>query len=239
MSDQPDADAVPERPTKPESTIGRVGAKLISTVPKPLLGIRGTLYKRLFIKSLENYHKVAGGDAIAINAKPGQTIDLEPVLYQSPAEADDGEKAGWSVKGRDKTWNAGKHGRTVDYLGRTPTVLLEDDDHVEAGWLAPRIGEAIELDNYWPLFVNPEINAVIDYQGGAGGQQPAVADGGYNINLELDSPGQWAQDNIIDLGSGDGYSGMRISSKKAEVDDVILRPLPRRVEFEVDVVAAG
>jgi hypothetical protein len=203
----------PKRPTKEESTLGRLGAKLITTIPKPMLGVRETMFKRMAIKSIENYHKAAGGDAIGINAKAGQRVELEPVLYRTPQEIDEGEKPGWKVKGRDKVWNAASEGNSVNYLGRAPTVMLEDDDHVEAGWLAPRIGEAIELDNYWPLFTDPEINAVVDVNNTAGGR--AVADGGMNIDLELESPGQWAQDNIVDLDSGPGYDGMRISTKKA------------------------
>ncbi len=215
----PEVDEEPtyERPTKEESTLGKIGASMVTLVPKPMLGIRGTLYKRMVIKGLENYHKTAGGDAIAINGKAGQQIDLEPVQYRSPEAVDEGEKPGWKVKGRDKVWNPGKEGNSVNYLGRTPTVLLEDDEHVEAGWLAPRIGQAIEMDNYWPIFTNAKFNAVIDAQPAAGGgRNPAMADGGFgNIELELDSPGEWAGDNIIDLGSGEGYDGMRISTAKA------------------------
>jgi hypothetical protein len=225
MTDQTDSDDepsnafdddLPDDVDKEHSSIGSAGAWLANLVPKPLIGIRGTLYKRMVIKGLENYHKTAGGDAIAINAKPGQRIGLTPVQYRPPEAVDEGEQPGWKAKGRDKVWHAASEGNSVNYLGRTPTILLEDDDHAEVGWLAPRIGEAIELDNYWPVFTDADINAVIDYQGPAGaGGQPARADGGANVSLELDSPGEWAQDNILDLGSGDGYSGMRISARKA------------------------
>ena len=222
-SDEPTQDGVGEtfrsmldRPEKDHSTIGAVGAKLVSTVPKPLLGIRGTLYKRMVVKGLENYHKTAGGDAVAINAKAGQQIDLEPVIYRTPEEVDEGEKPGWKVKGRDKVWNPAKEGNSVNYLGRTPLVNLEDDEHVEAGWLAPRAGHAIELDNYWPIFRDAQINAVIDAGQAAPGANGARADGGQmSVDLELDKPGKWAGDNLIDLGSGDGYDGMRISTAKA------------------------
>lgn len=210
MSDDVD-DA--ERPTKEESTIGRVAAKAIATVPKPLLGVRGTLFKRLAVKSIENYHKTAGGDAVAINAKPGQQVDLEPVLYRSPEECSEGEQPGWHVKGREKVWNPAGEGNSVNYLGRTPTVLLEDDSHVEAGWLAPRIGEAIELDNYRPVFTNPEITAVIDAP--PAGANGARADGGANMEFELEAAGVFSGDNLIDLDSGAGYDGMRISAEKA------------------------
>jgi hypothetical protein len=210
-----DADADTERPTKEESALGRLGAKVLTTIPKPLLGVRGTLFKRMAVKSIENYHKTAGGDAMAINAKPGQRVELEPVKYRAPEKIDEGEKPGWKAKGRDKVWNAASEGNSVNYLGRTPTVLLEDDDHVEAGWLAPRAGEAIELDQYWPLFTNAEFNAVVDMDTPGAANGHARADGGMNIDLELADPGQWAGDNVVDLDSGDGYGGMRISTKKA------------------------
>jgi hypothetical protein len=214
-----DAEAAPAEP-EDSGRAGRVGSALggtLATIPKALPIIRESLFKRMAIKSVENYHKAAGGDAIAINGKAGQQIDLEPILYRSPEEVEEGEKPGWTVKGREKSWHPGTEGYTVNYLGRTPTVLLEDDDHVEAGWLAPRISEAIELDNYWPLFVDADINAVINHQAsaGAGAGGRARADGGMGVELELDAPGQFAGDNIVDLNSGPGYDGMRISLKKA------------------------
>ncbi len=193
-------------------TAAIIGFAIVTAV-RFMLILRGKLFKRLAIKSIENYHKIAGGDALAVNAKAGQQLALEPVLYRAPEETDEGEKSGWKVKGRDKVWNPAKEGNSVNYLGRTPMIQLEDDDHVEAGWLAPRVGTAIELDQYWPLFTGATINAVIDYDGSAAAQGQAVADGG--VSLELDSPGEWARDNIVDLGSGEGYDGMRISTRKA------------------------
>jgi hypothetical protein len=203
-----------DRPERDHSILGSMAASTISLIPKPLLGVRGTLYKRLAIKGIENYYKTSGGDAIAINAQAGQQVALEPVKYRSPEQVDEGEKPGWKVKGREKVWNPAKEGNTVNYLGRTPTVLLEDDEHVEAGWLAPRIGQAIEMEQWWPLFHVDQMNAVIDANP-TGQQGQPLADGGMNIDLELDNPGEWMGDNIIDLNSGDGYDGMRISSAKA------------------------
>jgi hypothetical protein len=219
---------IPERPTKPESTVGRVTGKLLATIPKPLIGVRETMFKRMFTKALENYHKTAGGDAIGINARDNQKIELEPVLFRSPEEVDEGEQPGWKVKGRDKVWKATEEG-SVDYLGRVPVVNLEDDAHVEAGWLAPRIGHAIEHEQYQPVFTNPTFKSVFD----VGGQQAspnALADGGQNVGpqeeldrwaqqhlggLELDNPGIFSGETLIDLDSGDGYDGMRISASKA------------------------
>lgn len=204
-----------DRPTKEESTLGKLGAKLLTTVPKPILGVRGTLFKRMAVKSIENYHKVAGGDAVAINAKAGQQLALEPVAYKAPEECEEGERPGWRVKGREKAWDPAKEGNSVNYLGRTPVVALEDDSHVEAGWLSPRIGQAIELDNYWPLFADPEITAHINAGAGAAGNG-AMSDGGMgSLQFTLDDIGQYADDAIVDLNSGAGYDGMRISMSKA------------------------
>lgn len=203
-----------ERPETEESIIGRWAGKAIATVPKPMLGVRETLFKRLAIKSINNYYKTIGGaDAIAINAKAGQRLDLEPVAYRPPDACEDDETPGWYAKDRDKTWHPASEGNSVNFLGgKTPTVILEDDDHVEAGFLSPRIGEAIELDNYWPVFTNADINAVIDAGAGPNG---ARADGGMGVDLELESPGKWAGDNVIDLDSGP-HDGMRISTAKAK-----------------------
>lgn len=203
-----------ERPETEESRIGRWAGKALATVPKPLLGVRATLWKRMADKAINNYYKtISGADAIAINAKPGQRLDLEPVAYRPPDACEDDESPGWYAKNRDKTWHPASEGNSVNFLGgKTPTVILEDDDHVEAGFLAPRIGEAIELDNYWPLFTNADINAVIDAGAGRNG---ARADGGMGLELELDSPGQWAGDNVVDLDSGP-HDGMRISTAKAK-----------------------
>lgn len=211
------AAALVNRPQPEHSRVGAIVASLISLVPKPLLGVRGTLFKRMAIKSIENYHKTAGGDAVAINAKAGQQLALEPVAYKAPEECEEGERPGWRVKGREKSWDPAKEGNSVNYLGKTPVVALEDDSHVEAGWLAPRVGQAIEMDNYWPLFSDPEITAHIDMRaGGAGASNGAIADGGTGtINFELDDIGQYADDAVVDLNSGPGYDGMRISLSKA------------------------
>ena len=225
-----DADDMGSRPETEESTLGRWAGKAIATIPKPLLGIRGTLFKRMALKSIENYHKTAGGDAIAINAKPGQQIDLEPVGYRSPEEVDEGEKPGWHTA-NENVWDPAIEGNSVNYLGKTPTILVEHDEHVEAGFLAPRIGQAIEMDRYSPVFTNPTFKSVFD----VGGQRrtddaQALADGGESAlpqqqldqwaqqhlgGIELDRPGMFNGETLIDIDSRDGYDGMRISASKA------------------------
>jgi len=209
------ARALIDRPQTEYSRLGGLAAKLVSLIPKPLFGVRETLFKRLAVKSIENYHKTAGGDAVGINAQAGQQIDLEPIKYRPPESCEEGQQPGWVAKSRDKTWNPAEEGNSVNYLGKTPVVALEDDSHVEAGWLAPRIGEAIEMDQYWPLFSDPDITAHINY-GAGGATNGAIADGGTStINFELEQMGEYADDAIVDLGSGPEYDGLRISMSKA------------------------
>ena len=198
--DEDDDDSSDDEQRQEGDQIANFLAGIITRIPKPLFGIRGRMFKAMARASIRNYHKTAGGDAIGINAKPGQQIELIPVKYQSPEETDEGGRPGWKAKGREKTWNPGTEGNSVNYLGRTPTILLQDDDHVEAGWLAPRIGEAIELDQYSPLFVGNDFQVNVDYGSGAN----VSTDGGNpsRVRFDLETLGQWAGDNVIDLSSG-------------------------------------
>jgi len=191
-------------------TVENVTAKTISLIPK-LIPRQSRLFRKLALNSIKQYYKRSGGDALAIDAKAGQQLDLTPVKYREAGECDEGEKPGWVAKDGNKTWNAASEGRVVDYLNNTPIVALDRDAHVECGWLRPRIAEAIELDNYDGLYTNPQLQLVADATQSNG---QAVADGG-TPELELGSPGQWAGDAVVDLGSGDGYDGMRVSFRKA------------------------
>ena len=204
----------PTDDTEPDSEPGDraagVAAKAI-TVGTKLIPRQSTLFRKLALNSIKQYHKRAGGDALAIDARAGQQLDLTPVKFRSAGECDEGEKPGWVAKDGTKTWNAASEGRVVDYLNNTPIVALDRDSHVECGWLRPRIAEAIELDNYDGLYTNPQLNLVADATASNG---QAVADGG-TPELELGSPGQWAGDAVVDLDSGEGYDGMRVSFRKA------------------------
>src|SRR6056297_4108634 len=202
----PSDDNTPERGSRAAGVTAKaitLGAKLI---PK-----QSVLFRKLALNSIKQYHKRAGGDALAIDAKAGQQLDLTPVRYRAAGECEEGEKPGWVAKDGTKTWNAASEGRVVDYLNNTPIVALDRDSHVECGWLRPRIAEAVELDQYGPVYTNPQLQLVADATQSNG---QAVADGG-TPELELGSPGQWAGDALVDLGSGDGYDGMRVSFRKA------------------------
>ena len=207
---EPAKDTTPEPDTSGGERAAGIAAKAI-TVGAKAIPKQSTLFRKLALNSIKQYHKRDGGDALAIDARAGQQLDLTPVKYRSAGECDEGEKPGWVAKDGTKTWHAASEGRVVDYLNNTPIVALDRDSHVECGWLRPRIAEAIELDNYDGLYTNPQLNLVADATASNG---QAVADGG-TPELELGSPGQWAGDALVDLDSGEGYDGMRVSFRKA------------------------
>jgi len=189
------------------------------TAPFKIVPKRGTIYRKLFGASLKQYHKVGGGDALGLIAEPGQRLDLRPIKYRAPKECDEGERPGWVEKGGDKVWHAGSEGRVVDYIGNVPIVALERDGHVEAGWLKPRIGQAIELDNYQGVFTNTEITAdvVADLSvDNAADTNGALTDGGGSVvDVGLSDIGNYAGAEVVDLDSGDAYDGMRVDFRKA------------------------
>ncbi len=198
------------------SFIGGLTAGFMSTAA-PIIPFRQRLFKRMALKSLENYYRLSGGDAIAIVEEPGQRISLSPVKYRAPEECEEGEKPGWKEKDKDKVWEAGGEGYDANYYGRTPLIAVSRDQSVEAGFLSPRIANAIELDRYDGVYQNPQISAHFDVDPTMQGGQ-AIADGGYDTQfagLSIDNVGRYAGDQIVDLSSPDGYDGMRISFKKA------------------------
>src|SRR6056297_143973 len=208
-----DTDAEPE----PGSRAAGVTAKAI-TLGAKLIPKQSVLFRKLALNSIKQYHKRAGGDALAIDAKAGQQLDLTPVKYRAAGECDDGEKPGWVAKDGTKTWSAASEGRVVDYLNNTPVVALDRDSHVECGWLRPRIAEAVELDQYNAVYKNAQLTGIAPVVPDLN-DNGALADGGQidprDIGLEPANVGQWAGDALVDLDSGDGYDGMRISFRKA------------------------
>jgi hypothetical protein len=195
-----------------EKTAGAIASAV--TAPLKLIPWRTTITKKLLGASLKQYHKLGGGHALGLIAEPGQRLQLRPIQYRAPKDCEDGERPGWVEKGGDKVWHAGSEGRVVDRLGKVPVVALERDGHVEAGWLKSRIGQAIELDNYDGVYTQPQINAEVVANLDGPGQ--AIADGGEQIaNVSMADLGSYRGAELIDLGSGEGYDGMRIDFRKA------------------------
>ncbi len=186
---------------------GRTGGSILRAMP-----FSARLFERLANGAIHQYYKKTGADAIGLETRPGQRLELDPVKFKSAEECDEeGEKSGWYSYKRSEVWNAASMGDDVVFLnGKTPTIPLHHDDHAQAGWLRPRISEAIELGQYQPLYHDPTLQIVVDADGQQG---QTVADGGYRV-FEADA-GEWLGDSIIDLDSGDGYTGMRVSFAKA------------------------
>lgn len=180
----------------------------------PVVPFRKTILLKMTKRSLWQLWRISGADALVINAEKGSRLTLDMVKYKGPEECDDDEKPGWHAKGRDKVWSAGSAGNSVDYLwGVVPIVLLDDDDHAEAGWLKSRIGEAVQLGQHQPIYRNATIVAELP-DAGQPGANGAVADGG-GVNFRVEDMGIFDAENLIDIGSGEGYDGMRISHRKA------------------------
>ena len=203
--------------------IGKAVGNAVATIPR-LIPKQSTLFRRMALTSLRNYYKRTGGDALGIEARPGQQIDIVPVKYKPPETTEEEEQGGWHIKGRDRTYDPGPDGQNVSFIdGKVPSVLLHSDASSEVGWLAPRIGQAIELDNYSPVFVGPKL-APQPQQQAQQMANGALADGGQSVPVQTPSvdgydmidPGEFSGDNIVDLSSGDGHDGMRISLKKAK-----------------------
>jgi len=215
MTDTNTDDSQPD----PSPAQDRIAGAIVKAITTPLTVMpgRGTISRKLFAGALKKYHDIGGGDAIGLIAEPGQQLDVRPIKYRAPKDCEEAERPGWVEKGGDKVWHAGAEGRVVDYLGRTPIVALERDGHVEAGWLKPRIGQAIELDNYDPLFTNPEITAEVDVTPDTPGTaaNSAIPDGGTSLDIGIESLGRYDGAEILDLDSGDGYDGMRVDFRKA------------------------
>jgi len=195
-----------------EKTAGAIASAV--TAPLKLIPWRTTITKKLLGASLKQYHKLGGGHALGLIAEPGQRLQLRPIQYRAPKDCEDGERPGWVEKGGEKVWHAASDGRVVDYIGKVPIVALERDSHVEAGWLKPRIGQAIDLDNYQPLYNNPQIEAEI-VADATGVDDAAIADGGVELSFDVRDFGNYAGAEIVNLDSGSGYDGMRVDFRKA------------------------
>jgi len=201
------------------SAIGGLALKTAKLIPK-----QSTLFRRLALGGLKGYYKRSGADALGIEARPNGEMDLVPISYLASEVTDEGQRPGWQLHGRDRTYDAASMGDSVHYLKDTPIVPLHSDSTVESTWMAPRIAEAVEMDQYWPVFEGAQIQANFEIPPtvGQNGDMSALADGGQLdasdqfLGFNLQDPGHYAGDSVVDLSSADGHDGMRISFSKAQ-----------------------
>ena len=216
--------AAGEARTAAERTADVCGSFLASLprfIPK-----QSRLFRRMALVSLKNYYKRSPGDAIGIESRPGQKIDFVPVKYKPSEDTEEKERGGWHLKGTDRSYDAGPDGQSVSFIdGKVPSVLLHSDASTETGWLAPRIGQAIELDNYSPVFVGPRLQPQPQQQQAEQmAQNGAVADGGQSVPVQTPSvggydmidPGEFNGETVVDLSPEADHDGMRISLSKAK-----------------------
>jgi hypothetical protein len=193
---------------------------------------RTRLMRKLLYRSMWKYHKFSGGDALGLRARPNGQIEPTPVKWQSALrpvdEVDDGSPSlpGWKVKGEERAFGAGPEGRNVEWLGRTPVILLDDDNPERWETLDARIADALEdPDRVDAVFEDAtiEVTGIIDQRPRAAdpdGGGAAVADGGsaqvedhYSILFGDIARGR-LKDKAIDVSSPDALDGMRVSWRK-------------------------
>jgi hypothetical protein len=189
--------------------------------------------RKLMMRSTHKYHKMTGGDALGLRARPNGQIEPTPVKWVDAVrpmeELEEGEpkKPGWSVKNEPRTFGAGGEGRNVDWFGRTPVILLDDDNPERFETLDARVSECLEdPDRVDALIEDATINVtgVIDQtayqpddssdQAVADGGQPAVQDH-YDVLFSDIARGR-LKDKLIDVSSGEGLDGMRVSWRKVQ-----------------------
>jgi len=196
------------------SVIGRTVLLFFTALTRPIPRVGEAVWRRVSYKAIHNYHKAAGGDAIALEVQPSNKWDLTPVKYRAPEAVEMDEKPGWKARKRDKVWRPSAddaQGR----LGRTPVVALDSDSWRSTSTYQARVAEAVDLGETRPLYRVDEaqLSAELDYSQGTG----AVADGGQTQADIRFNPrtSPVFEDVIIDLGS-DEYDGQAVSWTKTK-----------------------
>ena len=201
---------------------------LLSVVP-----FRQRLVKKLMLGGMYKYYKMSGGDAMGLRARPNGKIEPAPVKWMDGLEAvedagDGGpDRPGWKVKGEEQYYGPGAEGRNVDWFGKTPVILLDDDNPERWETLDARISECLEDPSRTDAVFEDatvSVTGVIDqraYNPGGSDGEDAVADGGSPVQDQYDvifgeiARGRLA-DKLIDPSSPDGADGMRVSFRKVQ-----------------------
>lgn len=238
VADTPEAEETPDRATEAGENLGdavretsanalvRFMTGFSSVVP-----FRARLMKKLMLGATYKYWKLSGGDALGLRARPNGQIAPTPVKWKDAIQpldevGQERQKPGWKVKNEDRAFGPGAEGRNVDWFGKTPVILLDDDNPEKFNTLDARISECLEdPERVDALFESAEINVTgmidkrrIDAESG----QQAVADGGtvqvedhYDVLFGSIGRGR-LKDKLIDVSSGEGFDGMRVSWRKVQ-----------------------
>jgi hypothetical protein len=188
-------------------------AKTGSTMLLTLMPFGESIWRKLAYFATYQYHKRAGGDAVALTHMPSGSVRMEAVKYKD-ADIEDQQPAGWHSKDRDRSWDEGADGREIDYLGgKTPVALFDESATQRATPLEARYAQALDLDEVEDIYLNARLQQTT-VEAPAGGAQ-AIADGGVSSGLTVDAKGALA-DSVVDIGPRDGHDGMRISVRKVK-----------------------
>lgn len=194
---------------------------------------RTRLFRRLMMVSTYRYYKLAGGDVLALRARESGKIEPTPAKWVDAAQsvddlADEGPaRPGWKLKNEERVYGPGAEGRNLDWFGKTPVILLDDDNPERFTSLDARVAEALEDPTrtdalYEDATVN--VTGIIDQRAydpeGSGGEN-VVADGGAAVRDEYDvvfneiAKGR-LKDKLVDVSSRPGDDGMRVSFRKVQ-----------------------
>jgi hypothetical protein len=232
------SDAAPLEGEKEEETSGvplsqRIGAAIGSVAVAVGTSLSFILYgvtyampwgsnvwRWLAKRSLTWYQKTARASAISVHTKEHKA-HLRPVDLQSE-DIENNQKAGWKVRGTDRVFQPSGEGPLR--LGGADVIWLDDDYPGEvASWQA-RMSQALDFGQKYQVFRDADLaieQEIVYHHHGEGGNGQAVADGGqategrWHEHVTVSNPGQWER-TLIDIGSGDGYSGMAVDPQKAK-----------------------
>lgn len=174
------------------------------------------LYRRIHEWSAWQMQKASGADAIANVRRPNGKEVFLPAKYVEGDE-DDRERNGYKVKGiKGKRYDPSIHGESSNRYGKADLIHINEDDTEQASWADCVIDSAFALDRERYLFRDAKVHIeqmVLDAN--AGGDQPAVADGGTEtrartLDVSLEKPGI-LHDALVPITSRSGYDGQLVS----------------------------
>jgi hypothetical protein len=176
------------------------------------------LYRKLLRLAMWRYQRTGGADAVGLHFGPNGQVKPR-LLNWVDRDTDEGRRAGWTIKGRDATFNPGTEGSSTDRFGAADVVILDELNPAQVEPWEARYQEALDLGGRkLQLFKDAVLEQVIvENPDRADGD--AVADGGVQRQhagrITLANPGQWAE-SLVDISAGPGYDGLTVHPRKAK-----------------------
>lgn len=161
---------------------------------------------------LKGLHKSAGGDALGFIAEQGR-IRVEPVQFER-------EHTRWVTQG-EEYWNAASEAdNTYLIAGRIPAVWAAAEANELGSHVQAEVAEVLDLGGGVDVYESATVQDItVTRELPEGGGEPAIADGGAQVNAErfisVADPGQY-KDTLVSLGQflGADESGRVVSMNK-------------------------